>query len=281
MPTDRNVQRVKCEITGKGWEQWVLLRTDAHHDNPQCNQALEKKHLDEALERNAIIIDAGDLFCAMQGKWDKRSNKSKVRPEHQVDNYLDALVDTAAEFYAPYAANFAAIGAGNHETAIAKHHETDLTQRLCAAIGARAGITPWAGGYTYWVWFTFVRGKQRISRRMWVGHGWGGGGPVTMNTIQAANRMPAMLDGADFIFTGHVHEWWSAVKERIGVNSAGRVEKRPLLIVQGPSYKDEYADGRGGWHVETGKPPKPVGAWWLRFWFHGTELRCEVVRASG
>jgi hypothetical protein len=65
------------------WEQWVLLRSDVHHDNPKCNQALEKQHLDEAAEYDAPIIDNGDLFCAMQGKWDKRADKAALRPEHQ------------------------------------------------------------------------------------------------------------------------------------------------------------------------------------------------------
>ena len=46
-----------------GWEQWVLLRSDVHHDNPKCDQKLEKKHLEQAKEYNAIIIDNGDLFC--------------------------------------------------------------------------------------------------------------------------------------------------------------------------------------------------------------------------
>jgi len=46
-----------------------LLRSDVHHDNPKCNQDLERKHLDEAIEYDAPIIDNGDLFCAMQGKW--------------------------------------------------------------------------------------------------------------------------------------------------------------------------------------------------------------------
>jgi hypothetical protein len=48
------------------------------------------------------------------------------------------------------------------------------------------------------------------------------------------------------------------------------------------TYKEEYGDGYGGWHVETGKPPKPLGGWWLRFYWDRSEERVqyEVIRAK-
>ena len=71
----RNVHEITIDLTrNRDWEQWVLLRSDVHHDNPKCKQDMERRHLDEALEFDAPIIDNGDLFCAMQGKWDKRSD---------------------------------------------------------------------------------------------------------------------------------------------------------------------------------------------------------------
>jgi hypothetical protein len=36
------------------------------------------------------------------------------------------------------------------------------------------------------------------------------------------------------------------------------------LHLKVPSYKEEYVDGYGGWHIERGGPPKPTGAVWLR-----------------
>jgi hypothetical protein len=89
-----------------------------------------KRHLDLALKRNAPVIDVGDFFCAMQGKYDKRSNKNDIRPEHQKGDYLDALVKTAANYLEPYAPILTMRGWGNHETAMLKNHETDLTERL-------------------------------------------------------------------------------------------------------------------------------------------------------
>ena len=98
----RNVHVIDISLPYVGSEQWVLLQTDCHWDNPHCDREMMQKHLDLALERNAPVIDAGDFFCAMQGKYDKRSSKKDLRPEHATGNYLDSLVNTAAEWLEPY-----------------------------------------------------------------------------------------------------------------------------------------------------------------------------------
>ncbi len=113
-----------------GWEQWILLRSDAHHDNLYCQQALERRHLQEAKRRGALICDFGDLFCAMQGKWDKRKDDTQLRRELIGNNYLDRLVTYNAAFYEPYADSFLMLAPGNHETANLKYHQTHLTERL-------------------------------------------------------------------------------------------------------------------------------------------------------
>ena len=156
--------------------------------------------------------------------------------------------------------------------------ETDLTDRLCAAL-RQGGGNVFAGGYTGWVRFMFNRGGHRQSRRLWYAHGWGGGGSVTINTIQAANRMPMMVDDTDIILTGHVHEAWVAEKVRTSLNDAGRIKNRTLYVVQTPTYKNDYGTGAGGWHVQTGKPPKPLGAWWLRWTWADDVPMPEFTRA--
>jgi len=45
----RNVVVLDHRVTGSDWEQWYLLRSDAHWDNPDSNQDLQKQHLDEAI----------------------------------------------------------------------------------------------------------------------------------------------------------------------------------------------------------------------------------------
>ena len=273
-----NVAVVRCEIDSvEGWEQWVLCRTDAHWDNPDCNREREKRHLDEAVRRGAAIIDNGDLFCAMQGKYDKRSDKSKVRPEHNNSQYLDSLVTTAVDYYAPYARNFVQIGEGNHETSIRDRHETHLTERLIGGLNARGGQIL-NGGYSGWVAFHFVRaGTHRITRRLWRIHGYGGGGPVTGDMIQSARQM-AYVHGADVMFTGHTHDYWYRQQPSLTLNKDHVPTQRISHYIKGGSYKDEYKTGKGGWHVGTGKPPKPNnGAWWVRFYWAEKTVQIQIL----
>jgi hypothetical protein len=272
------------------WEQWVLLSSDRHWDNPKSDHALQKKHLDQAMERDAIIIDAGDLFCAMQGKYDKRSSKSDVRSEHNVGNYLDALIQTGAEFFAPYAKNFALVAAGNHETAIKKRHETDLTERFCSTVNYISGETIHNGGYSGFVRFKLTEiydGKQKSLGRnvtLHYSHGYGGGGPVTKGVIQT-NRKATYLPDADIVISGHVHESWQIelMRVRVGRSSIFHDTQTHICL---PTYKEEFGTGFGGWHVERGAPPKPVGAVWLRFHYVNSRdpvkrgLKYDLIRAT-
>jgi hypothetical protein len=262
------------------YEQWVLLTGDVHWDNPDCDRRLYKRHLDEAKERNAIVIDNGDFFCAMQGKYDKRSNKEKVRPEHQKGDYFDRLVQTAADYLAPYAENFALLGLGNHETSVANRHEIDLTARLSREISYRTGVVVPVGGYTNWVRFSFLRGGTNVtSKDMWMMHGYGGGGPVTKDMIQS-NRQDAYVI-ADIMVTSHTHDSWSNDMPKIELCPRyATPKKKDRLYIKIPTYKDEYKQGAGGFHIETGKPPKPVGGQWLRFFMEAGKIKYQNIRAN-
>lgn len=256
-------------VRNLGWEQWVLLRSDVHHDNPKCDQELEQKHLEEALVYDAPVIDNGDLFCAMGGQWDKRASKELLREEHQGNNYFDLLVDTAAEFYKPYASIFAVLGKGNHETAITKRHETDLTDRLAAKMRSY-GSNVEASGYSGWVIFQFRDRKSSPSKqikdtkRLYHYHGSGGGGPVTRGTIQS-NRLGIFTPDGDIVLSGHTHDEWTLTIPRQRISDRNVLYRDEQLHVRPPGYKDAWGDGVGGWEVEKMLGPKALGSAWLRF----------------
>jgi hypothetical protein len=275
----RNVHSICFDHCRAGWEQYVLLQSDEHFDNPHCNRTLYRKHLDEALARRAPVIKYGDLFCAMQGKYDKRGSKSSVRPEDNGDNYLDALVANCARWHAPYASILALAGPGNHETSILKHHETHLTERFVEQIRSTTPASPLrVGGFSGWVRFMCRRGRQSGSFRLWYHHGYGGGGPVTRGVIQTNRR--AVYAEADIITTGHIHDEYIVPIQRIRLNDMNQIEQVRQLHLCTPGYKDEYADGYGGWHIERGGPPKPTGAIWLRFWYQGHRFHVEALSAQ-
>jgi hypothetical protein len=250
-----------------GWEAWTLVTSDRHWDNPHSDLQLQAYHLDQAKERGASVLDLGDFFCAMQGKWDKRSSKGDIRPEHQNGNYLDSLVDTAAEWLQPWSKNIVMIASGNHEESIKTRHETDLIERLCALTNAGGRASIGHGGFGGWVIFRFrpTHGGGWQSVNLHYDHGYGGGGPVTRDTIQAQRRAVYLPD-ADIILSGHTHDKWVMSHVRARISPQGVPYLSEQVAAKCPTYKEEYGTGAGGWHCRRGAPPKPVGGLWIR-WF--------------
>jgi hypothetical protein len=279
--TAPNVVTVRCKASKPDWEQWALLRSDVHHDNPHCDQKLERRHLEQAKKRDAIIIDNGDLFCAMQGKFDKRGSKDSIRPEHANGKYLDSLVSTAADFYAPYAEQFAVLGLGNHETAISKHHETDLTDRLAGELKLK-GSPVLVSGYGGWVRFRFDLPSGRSETfPLHHYHGSGGGGPVTRGVI-TTNRMAVYTPDARIILTGHTHDEWNVTIARQRLSAGGKPYRDEVVHVRAAGYKDAWADGSVGFEVERQHGPKPIGAAWVRFFYDNYDRRVkfEITNAK-
>lgn len=254
-----NVYLTRCKFQ----ETKVLLISDCHWDNPHCDRELLAQHLQQAVDGGHDIFINGDLFCLMQGKYDGRRSKSDIRPEHNGNRYLDLVIETAVEWFKPYAKSIKVIGYGNHETSILRHCETDIIERFVTLLNATTGASVQVGGYGGWLIWQFAQSTEiNISYKLKYFHGSGGGGPVTKGVIQY-NRMATAVEGADAIWMGHVHESTELTYtvERLDRNNI--VKLKDILMVRTPAYKEEYNEGKGGWHVERGAPPKPLGGRWL------------------
>jgi len=265
----KNLHRII--LTGKSAEVAVL--SDIHWDNPKCDRKLLKKHLDYCLENKIPIVIIGDLFCLMQGRGDNRRNKSDILPEHNNARYLDSVVETAVEWFSPYAHLFTVIGYGNHETGVIKYQETDVLQRFVDLLNYKNGTTVYTGGYGGWILYTLVTrkgGKKNVSvafKHKYY-HGSGGGGIVTKGAINLTRALE-MYEGMDIFTMGHIHE--NSVRldvrettEYLGKGNAKIVHKYIHHCITG-TYKEEYGDGDKGWHIERGAPPKPLGGRILMF----------------
>ena len=256
----RNIHEVTCQSG-----QEFLLISDLHWDNPHCDRGLLKNHLDEAVKRNAAIILNGDTYCCMGGKYDRRADKSLIRPEHNTDRYFDAIVDTSVEWFSPYAKNILLIGYGNHETAIIKHGETDLLQRFASTLNYATGSAVQVGGYggtiDIRVLHDTIRGVNFVVHYF---HGHSGGGVVSRGVIHD-QRLLAGTEGYDLTWMGHVHELY------YHQNMVHRYDRSTKTLIQKPihqlrtaTYKEEWDGGYMGFHTERGRGPKPLGGYWLK-----------------
>jgi hypothetical protein len=219
----------------------------------------------------------------MQGKWDPRGSKSDIRPEHNTKDYLDAIVHTAVEFFSPYADMITVIGRGNHESSILKRHETDILNRFVDLMNltARPEQPIKVGGYGGWIRFMFNRenSNDRQTIKMKYYHGSGGGGIVTKGMISNQRRQ-AHTQGADIIWSGHVHENVQATFVAEYLNEAGNIKFKETEHIITSTYKEEYGDGHGGWHIERGAPPKPLGGAWLEFYNEAGDIKFRHYRAK-
>jgi Icc-related predicted phosphoesterase len=245
-------------------ESRLAILSDLHWDNPKCDRDMLKRHLDYCLKESIPVMIVGDLFCLMQGKGDRRGNKSDIRPEHNNAKYLDSIVETAVEWFSPYASILTVIGYGNHETAIIKYQETDLLQRFVDLMNYKNKSNIFTGGYGGWMVIKKeVKSNTLITKLLKYYHGSGGGGLVTRGAINLTRALE-IYESMDVFVMGHIHENSSRndVRDAVQYNPGKRtyelIQKEIHLAITG-TYKEEYVDGFGGWHVERGAPIKPLG----------------------
>jgi UDP-2,3-diacylglucosamine pyrophosphatase LpxH len=239
------------------------MLSDIHWDNPKCDWDLLKRDLDYCKANDIPVMVNGDFFCLMQGKGDRRGNKSDIRPEHNNSKYLDSIVETAVQFFTPYADILTVIGYGNHETAIIKWQETDILQRFVDLLNYKCGTQIQTGGYGGWI---IVRQElgfgSESSFKIKYFHGSGGGGVVTKGALNLTRALE-MYEDFDVFSMGHIHENAARNDARDTVNYSPKIgyrhEQKQIHMMLTGTYKEEYEDGSKGWHVERGAPVKPTG----------------------
>lgn len=263
----------------KSWNKWVLLMSDVHFDSVKCDRKLLKKHLEEAKERNAAIFIFGDFFDCMGGKYDPRSGKGDVRPEHNVKGYFDVIVKDAANFLEPYKDNIKFISDGNHEMSVLARQEVDLLGNLTERLECERG------SYSGFIKFMF-ESKNEVSKKsggrsstlLYWTHGSGGSSPVTRGVIRT-NRRAASIQ-SDIFVSGHIHSEWVVNIPMVRVSDQGKINKTEQTHISLGTYKDDSFTG--GWADMKEFPPPSMGGCWLKFQYNGPErqIQYETIRTN-
>ena len=258
---EKNIHELR--VDGSSFRMGMF--SDIHWDNPKCDWNLLKHDLDFCLKNEIPIMFNGDTFCLMQGAYDPRKMKGDIRPEHNNARYFDSIIETAVDFFLPYANLITVVGYGNHETSIIKRQETDVIQRFVTLLNYKAGSNVMTGGYGGWLIVTqLVKASSNITQATKIKyfHGSGGGGLVTKGALNLTRAME-MYEGYDVFTMGHIHENSARNDVRDSINfhpTKGYYynHKQIHSMITG-TYKEEYINGLYGWHVERGAPMKPVG----------------------
>jgi hypothetical protein len=249
----------------------IGMFSDLHWDNPKTRLDVLKRDLEHCKKNNIPMFFNGDTFCLMQGRGDRRGNKSDIRPEHNNAFYFDSIVNTAVDFFLPYAEHIIGFGQGNHEFGVVKFHETDVLKRFVDLLNAKANTKIEVGGYGGWIVIRQRLYNSSAQKKTWkikYFHGSGGGGIVTKGAINLTRAMETYED-FDVFSMGHIHENWAWDVRRDTLKNHPKkgyyVDQRQIHMMITGTYKEEYGDGSKGWHIERGAPPKPIGGRILQF----------------
>lgn len=258
------VSTVTLDI-GEKAEYWAYITSDIHIDAVTCNRKYLIQDLNEAVKRDAMIFIIGDLFDAMQGRFDPRRSMDSLRPEYRRNDYYDFVIRDVGDILSPYAKFITMISDGNHELSVLKNANTNLADRLVERLNNTHGGKVLHGGYGGWVRFMMEKnGTPQGSIKLKYFHGSGGEAPVTRGALQTS-RQQVYLPDADIIANGHSHHqyWIPIVRERL--SNKGELRFDACQHIRTPGYNQEYGDGSTGWAATSGKVPKPIGGFWIKF----------------
>lgn len=240
----------------------ILFLSDIHFDSVYCEREVLRRHLDE--NADAWIVIAGDLFDAMQGKYDRRRSYEEIRPEYLGADYYDRIVNDAVKWLLPYAHRIIFLGYGNHETGALKNADTDLLQRFAKTIYDKSGVVVPIGGFASWLRIVFGRangGHRSFSKglNIRIAHNASGGtnAPVTRGLIQT-NRQAVYLSNADIVVNGDNHEGYIVPIARQTLLDSGKSVQTVTWFLRTPGYKQAWERQRHGFDIER-LSPKPMG----------------------
>lgn len=248
----------------------LAMLSDLHWDNPKCQRDVLKRDLDYCLKNEIPVFVNGDFFCLMQGKGDRRGSKSDVLPEHNNSHYFDSVMETACEWFEPYKDILIGVGYGNHETGVIKHKETDVMRNFVTRFNHEYGGKIQLGGYGGWIIVRYIKNTVVVSCRIKYFHGSGGGGIMSKGELDLT-RSSIKYEGFDVYSQGHIHENKATDSELESLKQTKRgleIIRKPIHLMVTGTYKEEYGEGKGGFHVERGAPPKPIGGRILEIEFH-------------
>ena len=255
-----------------GFKKEYLLISDVHYDSKKCVRKLLKKHLDQAVEKNAGIICVGDWFDLMGALDDFRTTYSDIEKSVAEINYVDKVVEHSYEFLKDYVDNLVMFSHGNHETQWLKKHYTNPLVSLTRSLNQKrkkGGII--LSGYAGWLVFRFrdKTGSGTRQKRMFYHHGQRGNAQRSKGVLQIDLDTMKFPD-ADIIVKGDDHQrWYHPSSGRWRLDQNYNMYQSFQKHIRLGSYKDGLGDMYGGWEVEKSFQPLGLGGWWIKFSYHG------------
>lgn len=259
---------VEVDVESKNHERLnIMLSSDWHYDSTCCDIKLLTEHLKLAEEMGAIVLVAGDMLDAMQGKYDPRKDMEELKEKYKVRSYYDAIVADAAEFLSKFDIPAYILCNGNHELGVLAHADTSLLSTV--AYQLRYQYSKQAIAMGYWgympITFRYSRGAASSSRLLYWFHGTSSHAIVTKGMIQV-NRQGTWLAAPDYIVNGHTHDGWCDPEP---IEDYNMKTKKPYrdgkIYFHTPGYMSSPTDtlDPDSWPSTKNRAPKNKGCYFL------------------
>ena len=222
----------------------IRFLSDLHLDSPYTDLKKLKKLFDDAQKNQYKIVIIGDLLDVMGGKYDRRTTKGDIKPEHNTDNYINSVCESAADFLAPYIDDILLITAGNHEREIDKRMECYLLEFIDLYLHKKTGKSiNWTQDYAGYI---RLHGKRKNAGEscpttIFYNHGKDGNATMSFGVLNV-KRNAAVID-ADIIVMGHIHKNFSLPLNRLYLTNKGVIKVKEQLHLQlGTSKESKGTD---------------------------------------
>ncbi len=270
--TDYSVTEVTVPINRKNDKEALKIFAVgcSHIDSIYTAKNTLKRHLDKALEENALIVFLGDNNDLMQGKGDRRHMKQEMEKMYAGEGaYFNEVVDYTVDFMKPYANNLAVWAWGNHELSALRHNEVDVPRAIVDRLNNETGANVQSSGYRGWVQLRFKdkNGQFRITKNIFYSHSPPSGGKRSKGAL-SIDLLLAQYPDADVYLAGHLHENLLHFPAVEGISNQGKRYFKEKMYAQMPTYKEDWKDKtQANWWIETNKGNRVIGGWMLDFTF--------------
>ena len=283
MLSKRSPEGIEIEVEASSTDELsVMYASDVHADSVACDLDLFQNHLEQANKLKAPVIINGDLFDAMQGRFDPRRDPEDLKKEFKVSSYFDALVMWHSQLLRKFIdIPCFIIGEGNHEASVRKMNGTSLTERLAYDLSLH-GVN--AVGVGYWgyvrITFKYTKGNGNASHLLYFHHGKSNNAVVTKGAIEF-QRQSVYIRDAQVVLNGHIHEAMSLAQkvERLNPKTM-RTYTELVWYLRTPGYVLSPSDNGTvtGWISEKHKEPKPRGCMFGTYHYYKSEVTLDITQ---
>jgi hypothetical protein len=259
--TSQKVHRDLVKFSFRQKKIRVVVISDGHFDNPHSQLKWLQNKLDNEF-KDAYIIIGGDSIDVMQGKNDRRSDKSIITDKTRRADYFNAVYEyVKKEIHDRYNDRIITWNRGNHDNSIINHNEIDLISLICG------DVTP-VGAVSGYIHFQYTEKNHRCaSSLLYYQHIPDSGGKRSKGML-SVDTIRGKFPDADIFVTEHIHNAWIHPEGVERVDSRCNVTKKIQWFIQNTTIKDEFDTDRNGFfHEKIKSGPQIVGFSCIEFEF--------------